>query len=324
VKATALRIRPYRGLIAVAAIGLLLTGRPALAQIGNRYFYGSMVTEDPDPGNSLGLAPAWYTTQAIDAFSLNFSIEKQFTDITSLQINDAWNAESCTDPAICIAQSFNRHHHQVNRTQGGIGNVGNGFDNMQILGKLVIATSVPHEFRIAIGPNLFLSSGNTRAGADTHTYAGPIAMLAKGMGDIPNGGVVRLLRPLAIQADCGTLFKTGGTQENEWYSDFAVGYDFSYLSSYVKDVAVPPWLAHFVPFSELTAAGLFYQSTGGATPDFRVVPGVAYILGDYTFTLATEIALNQGSVAYDHSSVLTAVGLPLSILDPRLASPLFQ
>jgi hypothetical protein len=149
-------------------------------------------------------------------------------------------------------------------------------------------------------------------------------MLAKGMGDIPDGGVVRLLRPFAIQADCGTLFKTGGTQENEWYSDFAVAYDFSYLSNYVKDVAVPPWLAHFVPFSEFTTAGLFYQSTGGASPDFRIVPGITYILGDYTFTLATEIALNRGSVAYDRSSVLSAIGLPLSILDRRLDSPLFQ
>jgi len=53
---TALRTQKYVSLIAVAAIGLLLTSRQALAQLGNRYFYGAMVTEDPDPGNGVSLA----------------------------------------------------------------------------------------------------------------------------------------------------------------------------------------------------------------------------------------------------------------------------
>jgi len=311
------------GLI-VFAILVLGYRAEALAQVGNRNFYGAMVTEDPNPDNGLSLSPEWYATDGVNAFSLSFSVEKQISDSTSLQINDAWNAEHCTDPAICVAESFNRHHHQVNRKSGQIGKVGSGFDNMQLVGKLVLATSVPHEFRLAIGPNLFLSSGNTIAGADTHTYVGPIAMLEKGMGDIPEEGMVRLLRPIALQADGGLLFNTGGTQANEWFSDVSIAYDFSYLGSYVKNVEAPPWLTHFVPFSEFEMAGLFYQSTGGASPDFRITPGIACLLGDYQFTVGTEIALNQGSVFYDHNSVLTSISIPLSTLDPRLGPPLFQ
>ena len=149
-------------------------------------------------------------------------------------------------------------------------------------------------------------------------------MLEKGMGDIPEVGMVRLLRPFALQADGGFLFKTGGTQANEWFSDVSIAYDFSYRGGYVKDLEVPSWLTHFVPFSEFTMAGLFYQSTGGASPDFRITPGIAYLLGDYQFTVGTEIALNQGSVFYDHNSVLTSISVPLGIFDPRLGPPLFR
>ena len=312
------------GLIVFAILVLAIGCGDSLAQVGNRNFYGAMVTEDPNPDNGVSLSPQWYGTDGIDAFSLSLSIEKQITDSTSLQINDAWNAETCTDPAICIAESFNRHHHQVNRKNGQIGKVGSGFDNLQLLGKLVLATSVPHEFRLAIGPNLFLSSGNTIAGAATHTYTGPIVMLEKGMGDIREDGMVRLLRPIALQADGGFLLNTGGSQAYEWFSDISIAYDFSYLGSYVKNVEVPRWLAHFVLFSEFEMAGLFDQSTGGASPDFRITPGIAYLLGDYQFTVGSEIALNKGSVFYDHNSVLTSISVPLSVLDPGLGPPLFQ
>lgn len=313
-----------------ALASIVFEALPAFAQVGNRNFIDPIVTEDPNPGNTLDIVPQAYADAQMHAFGLEADLEKQLS--ADLAIDAAFNYAypTCDNPRIsgCTPTPLGRRsHRKITRTRkdserkkkAAVGNpqeLAAGFGNPELMGKWAFYGSDRHELRLAIGVDAVIALGNYEAGADTHNYVGPILMLAKGMGDIPDRGWIRFLRPFALQADCGTLTKTAGTTANIAYSDVNLSYQFSYLHDFVRGMGgTPQWLTTLTPFAEFGYAGEFNESVGVA-PQFTVLPGIAYSQGAFQYSFASMFALNQGAVAFNHVVFMGLIDIALDQLYP--------
>ncbi len=284
----------------------------ARAQVGKRNFIEPLIVEDANPSNELDLIPQWVKLSHGTLLSITGSLEKQLAENFSLQLADAWNDPSCQTGHACSLATFTRigrHRQRRFRTQ-----LLSGFGDFEILTKYAFLTSARHELRIAFGSDLFLTNGNPSAGCSTHTYVGPILMSSKGMGDIPDLSVIRYLRPLALQADVEDVIRTGGTVGNQVNAEWVVSYQFSYLSDYVRDIGLPPFIRALSPFGEFTYAQFVQGGAGSTQPDLRVLPGIAYVNGPYQVSLATMYSLNRVETQATHAAVIAMLSLTLDQL----------
>jgi hypothetical protein len=308
--------------VVFAVITLLIFGRAvARAQVGQRNFIEPLIVQDPNPSNEFDLLPSWLGIAHGRTYSAPFSLEKQLSSDFSIQIGSSWNDPFCEKNHRCDGIAPERRgrvgsrHSRKRRRVVTREQVLSGFTDLELLTKYAFFTSVEHETRLAIGSDLFLPSGNPTAGGNTHTYIGPIFMFAKGFGDIPNHGLVRYLRPLAIQGDTEYLFKTGGTLVNEAIADWDVSYSVQYLDTYVQHLGLQKELLNFVPFAEFTYEQVVRARQPG-TPDLAVLPGIAYMTDTWQVSVATAFALNNATVPYDHAAVITLLSLTLDKLIP--------
>ena len=286
----------------------------ARAQVGKRNFIEPLIVEDANPGNALDLIPQWVKLSHGTLLSVNATLEKQLSQNFSIQLGDGWNDPACQPGHACTLATISRAGRHRQRRIGS--QLLSGFEDFEILTKYAVLESARHEFRLALGTDLFLTNGNPTAGCTTHTYFGPIVMFSKGMGDLPDWQWVRYLRPLAIQADVEDLVKTGGVVGNQVNADWVVSYQFSYLNDYVRDFGWPAPLRDLNPFGEFTY-GQYLQGDSGATqPDLRVLPGIAYTTGPYQVSLATEFSLNRVEVQAVHAAVIAMLSLTLDQLLP--------
>ncbi|HLH77447.1 MAG TPA: hypothetical protein VKV28_11630 [Candidatus Binataceae bacterium] len=309
----------------------------AFAQVGNRNFIDPIITQDPNPSNELDITPMAYADAQLHAFSLEADMEKQFS--ANLSIDAAFNYvyPTCDNPHTtgCTPTPIGRRsHRKITRTRkrsetkkkAAIGNpqeLAAGFGNPEFLGKWAFYASDRHELRLAIGVDAIIAAGNYEAGANTHNYVGPVLMLAKGMGDLPDRGWLRFLRPFALQADGGTLTKTSGATANIVYSDADLSYQLSYLHDFVRGMAgVPQWLSALTPFAEFSYAGEFNGSVGVA-PQFTLLPGIAYSQGAFQYSFASMFALNQASVPFNHVIFMGLIDIALDELYPIFGRTLF-
>ncbi|HEY2106151.1 MAG TPA: hypothetical protein VGH29_10235 [Candidatus Binataceae bacterium] len=311
--------------MALAAIEfcLLVIVATAQAQVGKRNFLEPLIVQDPNPSNELDLLPSWLRVAHGEAYSLPFSLEKQLSSDFSIQVGSTWNDPSCDRGFFCDGivperrgRVLSRH---ARRRRGGIisrEQVLSGFTDLEVLTKYAFFTSAEHEMRLAIGTDLFLPTGNPTAGGNTHTHLGPILMFAKGFGDIPDNGLMKYLRPLAIQGDAEYLYKTGGTLSDDAVVDWDVSYSLQYLNDYVRHLNVREPVRNLVPFAEFTYEQVVRARYAGTVPDLALLPGIAYMTNSWQVSVATALALNKGTIEFDHAAVIALLSLTLDQLIP--------
>jgi hypothetical protein len=132
-------------------------------------------------------------------------------------------------------------------------------------------------------------------------------MFAKGLSDIPNQGLEKYLRPLAVQGELAYLLKTSGQQNDYAIADWDISYQLSYLTDNVHDFGLPTTDNRLVPSAEFSYEQIVNGPQGGTQPDLVVLPGLAYIVGAYQASLATEFALNDTTIFNCHAG---AFGMP--------------
>lgn len=297
-------------LIALAALPTV-----ARAQVGKRNFIEPLIVEDADPSNELDLIPGWVKLSHGTLLSVNATLEKQLSQDFSIQLGDGWNNPACQPGHACSLATITRAgRHRQRRFSS---QVLSGFEDFEILTKYAFLASARHEFRLAVGTDLFLTNGNPTAGCTTHTYFGPIVMFSKGMGDLPDWQAIRYLRPLAIQADLEDLLKTGGTEANTVNADWVVSYQFSYLTDYVSEFELPAPLRDLNPFGEFTYGQYVKGGSGATQPDLRALPGIAYVNGPYQVSLGTEFSLNRVEIQATHAAAFAMLSLTLDQLMPE-------
>jgi hypothetical protein len=307
--------------ICLLAFVIGVTAGAARAQVGNRNFFNPLITQDPNPSNEIDLLPQWLRVAHGQVYALPFSLEKQLSDIFSVQVGSSWNDPSCDPGFVCdgIAPQSRgrvRSRHARSRRLITREQVLSGFTDLEILTKYAFFASNEHEFRLAIGTDMFIGSGNPTAGGNTHLHMGPILMFAKGMSDIPNHGFARYLRPLALQGDVEYLFKTGGTLSDDAIAAWVVSYSLQYLDDYVQHMNLQPPVRNLIPFAEFTYEQITRARFAGTPPDLAILPGIAYMTDTWQVSIATALALNDATVPFDHGAVIGLLSLTLDKIFP--------
>jgi hypothetical protein len=296
------------------------------AQVGKRNFIEPLIVDDPNPSNTLDLIPNWVAPAEGSNFSFNFTLEKTIGRNLSIELGNAWNDPSCNPGFICLDAGSSRRGRSRNQ-QANSNNLSQqlltGFDDLEVLPKYAFYRSDEHETRLAIGLDSFLPIGNKTAGATTHASAGPMFMFARGLGDIPNQGFEKYLRPLAVQGELAYLIKVSGQQNDDAIADWDISYELSYLTDNVHDFGLPAIINHLAPFTEFSYEQVVNGPQGGTQPNLVILPGLAYVAEAYQVSLATEFALNQATVSDCHAAVFGMLSLTLDRLFPQAAQTLF-
>lgn len=273
------------------ALALMLQAPLAFAHgtVGQRTFIEPIVAEDANPKNEADiLAPTWTRTAEGRKFSLGFSLEKKLSQNGSVLIASEWIANSPKDPDKPFKE---------------------GFNNLKLLYKYAFLTLPEHELRLSLAGRLELPTGNPDVGAQTHTRIGPELLWAWGFGEIPNHGIWKYLRPLAIQGDVGYDTKTGGASNDELHADNVIEYSLPYLSDSVKDIGLKWPLRNLILYAEFNYDQIVTGRSNTTFADIRVTPGIAYMDRYVELSVATQFALNNATVADDHSAVLALLDL---------------
>lgn len=274
----------------------MLSGtRAALAQVGNRNFVEPLVTEDSDPSNELELQPQWNKSRTNNTYSFQFSQEKTFAPNFSIEIGDELN--------------------QVAPRQGPDAR---GLGALQLLPKWAFYTSIEHEMRFAVAGNFLIPVGDLDAGAPSHTRAGPMLMYEKGMGDLPDRGFVRYLRPFAFLGDFAYLPTWGGPESGQFLADFCLSYQFYYLRD--SGVALPfaSFVSRLSPFAEFDWQQIAVGKRFNTPPDFRITPALAYDTGYCQLTLGTQVALSHQASLNSQAAVIFLLDVYMEQLFPRV------
>lgn len=287
-----MRVGRVSAILAAIFLGIAVANRAA-AQMPARVYLEPLVTEDADPSNELELAPGWNRESHSSDFNFAFSMEKQISPHISIEIGDAIN-------------TFSRKRAVT----------AEGLDNLEILPKWAFFTSDEHEFRIAIGADIFPSTGDQAAGAETHTRGGPLLLWRKGMGDLPDLGVMHYLRPFAIQSDMGYLPTWGGPESGEFAFNAEFEYSLPYLAASGERLPIHPLTSKLVPFIEFNYLQVAIGRNSVTPPDFRLTPGLAYLTDYYQLTLGTQVALNRTASHQDQAAVLGLVDIFLDQVIP--------
>lgn len=312
-------------MLALLLISLILPA-VASAQVGKRNFIDPLVVDDPNPSNELDLIPNWVSIAEGSNFSFNFTLEKTISQDLSVELGNAWNDPSCNPGFLCLGTGSSRRgrlrHRQVN-SYSPSQQLLSGFDDLEVLPKYAFYRSDEHETRLAIGLDGFLPIGDKTAGGTTHASMGPIFMFARGLGDIPNEGFEKFLRPLAIQGELAYLVKVSGQQNDDAIADWDISYEFFYLTDNVHDFGLPAIVNNLAPFAEFSYEQVVNGRHGGTQPNLVVLPGLAYVAAAYQVSLATEFAVNQATVFTCHAAVFGMLSLTLDQFFPQAGWTLF-
>jgi len=288
--------------VALLRAALLVAGIPGIAraQVGARNFYDPLITYDANPSNELTLDPGWVRTSSGDQAAFSFSLEKEITDNFSIMLGES------------LSDTTRR------RVQGS-----SGIDNMEVLFKWAYYMNVEHELRLAVGLDTFAPVGDINSGAGGHWRGGPMLLMSKGAGDIPDRGFMHYLRPFALQMDAAYLPRWTGTQLDITEFDAAISYELDYLAASGTHFPGESFLRPLVFFNEFNYAQVPWGFTGTTPPDWRATPGIAYLTRYYEIEMGTQLGLNNLSIASTHAAALFEFDLYYDQLWPQLG-PMFQ
>jgi hypothetical protein len=277
----------------VAMLMVLMAASAARAQTGRRVFIDPLVTEDATPDNELELAPGWNRESRRSDANFAWSVEKQFSKNFSIEVSCAFDSVSRS-----------REHSSE------------GIDGTEILAKWAFFTSDEHEALVAIGADLFPSSGDAGKGAETHSRGGPLLLWEKGFGDLPDSSEFHYLRPFALQSEMGYFPTWGGPQADEFIFNLTIEYSLEYLADSGERLPMSFLTAPLVPFVEFNYDQIAIGRRQNTPPDFRVTPGLVYLFGPCQLTIGTQVALNHTASHNVQSAVLTLLDFDLDEIIP--------
>jgi hypothetical protein len=175
--------------------------------VGNRIFLSPIVGNDSFPDNSFALA----TRRSDYDFLLLPSLEKLLSNNSSLLITGGWEE---LEPR-------------------GMPDV-SGARDLSIYFRQAVYISGTHELKFALSPLLVVPTGTRRIGDQGFTHLGSELLLGKGMGELPNSGSLRYLRPFAGQAEVGYAGRIEGPANSDVVANFEVEYSLRYLNRFVQ------------------------------------------------------------------------------------------
>jgi len=282
-----------------AAVALLLRPMIAHTEVGQRNFYDPLITIDANPSNELTLCPGWVKTHDGTAASYSFYIEKEITENLDITFGEALNDDA-------------RRHSFA----------GTGLDNQQLILKWAPYMNVEHELRLAVALNLFIPKGDFQAGSIPYWRGGPMLLMAKGAGDIPNRGWLRYLRPFALQVEGTETFRWNGPQFHNVALNTALSYQLYYLG--LSDVHFPgeSFLKPIDLFNEFNYSAVIYGNKKGTLPSWRVTPGVAYQTDLFEVDVGSQIAISTAAKKNFHSDGLFELDIYYDQIFPWLG-PIF-
>jgi hypothetical protein len=285
-------LRGFRaGIAPLIAFAMLLPGTAsAHGVVGDRLFLSPIVGNDAFPDNALTLS----ARRSNYEFSLLPSLEKQLSDYSSLLIIGGWN--------------------DVESKPGA-----KGMSDLTIYFRQSALISVPHELELTVSPLLVVPTGNRRVADEGYTHLGVEALLAKGMGDLPDARPFKYLRPFALQAEAGYAGRVQGPVNSDDFANLEIEYSLEYLDRFVERDIVPYALLSTVPYLEFDYSQSFIASRLTTSPDFRLTPGLAYMGQTFELSVGSQIALNGACANGDRVAVLGLVEIFYDDIYPALS-----
>jgi hypothetical protein len=245
--------------------------------VGNRTFLSPIVGNDAFPDNALSL-----TSRRSDyAFSLLPALEKQLSDSSSLLLTGGWDE---LEPKLSPDTSGPR--------------------DLSVYFRQSAYVSISHELEFTVSPFVVVPTGDRRIADEGFTHLGGELLLGKGLGDLPDRGALKRLRPLAIQAEVGYAGRIQGPANSDVFANLEVEYSLGYLDRFVEPIGIDrPWV-DLVPYTEFDYSQSLIASRLTTLPDFRLTPGLAY-LGDYCeVSVGAQVALNGAAQSGDRVAVI--------------------
>jgi hypothetical protein len=290
---------------------LLARGSGAWAHgtVGDYTFIEPIVADDANPKNEFDiLRPQEVWTADGRQFSLGFAFEKVIVPapeaysngvpgggLVSLEIASDWVSQSPRE-----------------------GRNVTGFNDLELLPKWAFLTIPKHEFRLSLGVKMILPAGNPSIEDQNHTQLGPEFLWAKGFGDLPHKGVIRYLRPFAIQGDFGYIPALGGRTWHEMFADDVIEYSLPYLSNNVRDIGLKWPLRNMYLYTEFNYDQLITGPRGQTFPQIRITPGLAFLNYYIELSVATQFALNNATRPDNHASVIGLLDLFIDDIFPPI------
>jgi hypothetical protein len=134
--------------------------------------------------------------------------------------------------------------------------------------------SLSHELEFKISPFVVVPTGDRRIADERFTRLGGELLVGKGLGDLPDGGALNTLRPLAIQAEPGYAGRVQGPANSDVFANLEVEYSLRYLDHFVEPIGTDwPWL-DLVPYTEFDYSQSLIASRLTTLPDFGLTPGL--------------------------------------------------
>ncbi|HKM99915.1 MAG TPA: hypothetical protein VJX23_05325 [Candidatus Binataceae bacterium] len=289
-------------IVAFATMLAMIAGLPriAFAQVGARNFYDPLITQDANPSNEITNSPGWAKTGATGTqVSYSFSIEKEITENVDFLFGEA-----------------------INDTARRNSTASAGLDDQQVLIKWAYYMNVEHELRLALALDLFVPKGDFSQGAVPYWRGGPMLLMSKGAGDIPNIGWLRYLRPFALQVDATYRFRWNGPQFQEAVFNSAVSYQLDYLANSGVHFPGESFLRPIDFFNEFNYSAEVAGNKKGQLPDWRATPGIAYQTQYFEIDVGTQIALSTAAKKSFQSEGLFELDIYYDQFFPQLG-PMF-
>lgn len=195
-----------------------------------------------------------------------------------------------------------------------------GFENTTLGIQFMGPVSAERESVVAIGLNAKLGgTGSQAVGRESFSVISPGFFLGQGFGNLPQGA--KYLRPLAFNAAIAYNFPTRGRAPETLTSGFALHYNLSYLSSFVRDLHLPAWLNHAMPVVEAPLQFCLDSACDGLTG--TVNPGV--ILFNNIGQISVEAAIPVNDRTGTDVGMLLQLHLYMEDLLPNtLGKPVFD
>jgi hypothetical protein len=274
------RNRLLASLTVTTVLLLMMQGRvSAHGEIGNRVFLSPIVGNDAFPDNAVNL-----TVRGSDyELSLLPELEKKLSNDSSLLLTGGWARISPETGA--------------QETEGPI--------DLSIYFRQAVYKSPAHELELTLSPFLILPIGTRQIADQGYTHLGGETLLGKGLGDLPDSASLKYLRPLGVQAELGYAGRIQGPANSDVFGNLELEYSLEYLGRFVERADLGHPLSELVPYVQFNYAQSFIASRLTTKPDFRLIPGIAY-MGDYCeLSVGAQIALNGAAPSGDRIAIIS-------------------
>jgi hypothetical protein len=290
------RLAVIRALQAIAVVVGIVQLIPSVAYghgvVGDRTFISPIVGNDAFPDNALSLT----ARRSNYDFSLLPELEKLLSDHSSLLLITGWDQleqKGSPDPS--------------------------GSRDLTIFFRQSVYLSAHHELEVTVSPFVVAPTGNRQIADQGYAHLGGELLLAKGMGDLPDDGALKYLRPFAIQTEAGYAGRVQGPENSDMFANFEVEYSLSYLNRYVRPLDVGhPWV-DLVPYTQFNYSQALIASRLTTLPDFRITPGLAYLGRYYEVSVGAQLAINGAAQPGDRGAVIGLIEVFYDDIFPALA-----